>query len=455
MRNEHALLACSAILLFHLAGCAGFPANGAAKSESIVEISNSTSNGTRPIQLFGTPPKAVAPKDNNLRLILFDSEKIAGLRLAIKAGNGSEYGEWLNGLEVEASSFLAKDPPSVTGKDVYPEGADGHQYVSLAPYTWPDSSKTGHEPYVSLDGQSNPESKNQSKYDSIRISEMSDAVAMLSFAYALTGNETYAKKAADYIHVWFVDPDTRMSPDLEYAQLIPGRKDLEGYGVIDTVVLIPVADSVKMLSGSKSLSAKDRIAVKKWFGEYASWLRLSRKGLAESKGKNNHGVWYDAQLAAFLDLDGDWKGAFDVLDSALGKRAYAQIEEDGRMPEELSRTKSFQYTLYNLEAFITLARAGDLYGLDIWEAGNPQKSRLKRAIAFACPYIAGEKDWPYTEISPGAEHEFARYLAIAEARYGSGDCASAINALLTNGSGSLRLETLAARWKLQRTPPKP
>ena len=51
---------------------------------------------------------------------------------------------------------------------------------------------------------------------------LSDAVFYAGIAWALTGNPKYSTAVNNWIKVWFVDPDTIMNPNLDYAQMIRG-----------------------------------------------------------------------------------------------------------------------------------------------------------------------------------------------------------------------------------------
>ena len=43
-----------------------------------------------------------------------------------------------------------------------------------------------------------------------------DAVAALAAAYKITGENRYATKAAELLRVFFLNPKTRMNPNLQY-----------------------------------------------------------------------------------------------------------------------------------------------------------------------------------------------------------------------------------------------
>jgi hypothetical protein len=62
---------------------------------------------------------------------------------------------------------------------------------------------------------------------------------------------------------------------------------------------------------------------------------------------------------------------------------------DGSFPQELRRTKPYGYSLFNLEAFATLAQI-----LDEWQFELPGGRSLKKAVAYMVPYIRDKKTWP-------------------------------------------------------------
>src|SRR5574344_470512 len=69
--------------------------------------------------------------------------------------------------------------PSVMTKKYIPKSGDKHDYMSLARYYWPDSTKADFRPYISRDGQSNPE---LDLYDRNLLGEVADYVENLTYA---------------------------------------------------------------------------------------------------------------------------------------------------------------------------------------------------------------------------------------------------------------------------------
>ena len=74
--------------------------------------------------------------------------------------------------------------------------------------------------YVTRDGQFNPDARlvnNVGDFDSL-----ANAVLYNSLAWALNGSEIYPQRVAQFINAWFLDPDTFMNPNLNYAQMPRG-----------------------------------------------------------------------------------------------------------------------------------------------------------------------------------------------------------------------------------------
>ena len=96
-------------------------------------------------------------------------------------------------------------------------------------------------------------------------------------AWYFSEEEKYARKATELIRVWFLDKATRMNPNLEYAQMIPGHNNDKGrcYGLIDTYSFIEMLDAVALLEQSKAFTAKDSKQLKKWFAELTDWMLTS------------------------------------------------------------------------------------------------------------------------------------------------------------------------------------
>src|SRR6478609_11143396 len=153
---------------------------------------------------------------------LFDANRIAQQKVKWKQGDTATT-SLVNYLLKEADKMLAMKPGSVMDKSFAPPSGNKHDYMSLAPYFWPDLTKPDSLPYIRKDGQRNPMiDKITDKKNLVDIGRVSH---MLALAYAFTSDEKYAQKAAAFLKTWFIDPATKMNPNLTYAQAVLGVND--------------------------------------------------------------------------------------------------------------------------------------------------------------------------------------------------------------------------------------
>ena len=303
----------------------------------------------------------------------------------------------LSRLKRDADRALRAGPFAVTHKNLTPPSGDKHDYMSLAPYWWPNPNTADGLPYLRRDGVVNPERDQTS--DRQRLDNLVRSVKILALGYFFTGRKDYTAHAAKLLHTWFIDKATKMNPHLRYAQAMPGRIQGRGAGIIETHNLPELLDAVELLNSSSQWHQAERKALQEWFGKYLTWLLESAEGKAEAKAQNNHGTWYDVQVAAFALFTGRDVVAKQVLSEFPAKRIATQIESDGRQPRELERTLSWNYSIFNLEAFISAASIGEKLGFDLWKFEAPDKRSIRKALDWLAPYAAGEKKWNYKQIS--------------------------------------------------------
>jgi hypothetical protein len=296
----------------------------------------------------------------------------------------------------DGNKYLDMDPVSVMQKEVTPPGGSKHDYTSLSKYWWPDPKSKDGLPYIRKDGLINPETKNIS--DDENLGNMIKAVESLSLAYYITNETKYADKTAQLLKVWFLDEDTKMNPNMNFAQFVPGKSDGRGSGIIDTHGFPIIIDALGLLESSKSWTKDDEVKIKLWFSQYLDWLINSKNGKDEAKAKNNHGSWYDVQvvsIAFFLDKKDIAK---KYLEDVKTKRISVQIQPDGKQPFELERTTSWQYSVFNLEALIKLGILGEKVGMDLWNYSSPEGGSIRNALDFVLPYSLDVKGWKFPQI---------------------------------------------------------
>jgi len=342
-------------------------------------------------------------------------------------------------LRGQADKFLGMTPLSVMDKPTMPVSGNKHDYMSQAPYYWYDSSKPNGLPYMSRDGQRNPEIYKIT--DRRFIGELSNACQVLGLAWYLTGEEKYAAKASALLRHWFIEDASRMNPNLNYAQAVPGLNDGRGTGIIESISLMGITDASGLLHGSASWTTGDEKALKNWYTEFLDWMLTSRNGKAEHAAKNNHGAWYLAQATNFALFTGNRAKAKELAEE--GRMGIdKQIEKDGRMPLELARTNALHYTNYCLEAWFKLAMLSETVGVDLWHYTNAQGAGIRTALDWVRPYALGEKKWEYQEISGFNQAECYPLLFQAAAAYKEPRYASYVPAFSGKDGGNVMMYLL-------------
>jgi hypothetical protein len=303
----------------------------------------------------------------------------------------------LDALIKQADNALSTPASSVMDKKAKPPSGNKHDYMSVGPYWWPDPSKPDGLPYIRKDGVTNP-SRTDDQTDNATFKQLLGAVPTLALAYRETGREEYAAHAAKLLRVWFLDAATKMNPNLNYGQGIPGRVEGRGTGIIDTAGLLELTQALPWLEKSSAWTKADRDGMKDWLAAYCVWLETSKNGLEEAAAKNNHGTWYDVQVTALALYTGQTNLARKVAEEAKSKRIVVQIEPDGKMPLELERTNSLSYTTMNTRAFCNLADLAEKAGVDLWNYQTKDGRGIRKALDYLVPYADPAKKWPNEQI---------------------------------------------------------
>jgi hypothetical protein len=221
------------IMLFALVSCTAFKATGQSRKPTVFVLD------------------ANALERNKTRIANKDPEVIAAYKQLIKEAD---------------KKALTFGPVSVMEKTGLPPSGDKHDYMSLAPYHWPDPTKPDGLPYIRKDGQTNPEVKQYP--DKENMPKLCEYVYTLGLAYYFSEENQYAEHAAKLLKVWFLDPETRMNPNLKYGQAIKGINEGRGAGLIDTRHWIKLIDGIGLIKNSKFWKKEDQKAMQQWFAEF-------------------------------------------------------------------------------------------------------------------------------------------------------------------------------------------
>ena len=343
------------------------------------------------IVTFSIPGKGQSPK-----VFSIDFKNLVTSKLKIKNGDKATLAAYQNLIHF-ADKTLSEGPYSVINKTQVPPSGDKHDYMSIAPYFWPNPNTTNGLPYIRKDGEHTPETKDFTDKDD--IIKMENAVEILSLAYYFSGDEKYAERSTFLIRTWFLSADTKMNPNVKYGQAVKGENEGRKEGVLETRGFAKVVDAIGLLQGSKAWTAQDQKGMQSWITDFLAWMQTSSLGKGEMNADNNHGVWYDAQrlsYALFLEK----KDLADEICKNAIKRLDKEMDNDGYFPKELARTKSLGYSMFITEAFFQIATLAEKTDIDIWNVVTPSGKSLRKGIEAMAPYFLNEKQWTGKQIEP-------------------------------------------------------
>jgi alginate lyase len=296
-----------------------------------------------------------------------------------------------------AANYVSQAPQTITAFPAKRSAGGLHDFYSQADYFWPNP-KDPNGPFINRDGQSNPDNFDEHRKMMVSLSIQMPALAA---AWVLTGDSRYGKRACDHLRAWFVNPETRMNPNLQFAQAVEGVSTGRSYGIIDSLHLVEVARAASFLTdgmlNSQDLTAQDLNAVKGWFQSYLDWLNSSDPGKTERDAKNNHAMCWALQAAEYARLAGDEASRKEVYRRYREIMLPDQMAFDGSFPRELARTKPYSYSIFNFDIMAGLCQS--LQGLSpdppAFELADGRG--LSKAADFIYPYLKNKSAWKWTK----------------------------------------------------------
>lgn len=292
-----------------------------------------------------------------------------------------------------ASQYKDLKPVTITNFICERSAGNKHDFYSEGDYWWPDPENPN-GPYIRKDGLSNPSNFTEHREAMIQFSQLSGALAS---AYILTKNEAYVKQLVPHLQAWFINTETKMNPNLQYAQAISGVTTGRGIGIIDTIHLMEVALAVHAIEASKAVSTKDIKKIKHWFKSYLNWLVTNPFGIAERDNGNNHSVCWAMQVAVFAKLVNNHKLIIFCKDFYKHTLLPNQMALDGSFPLELARTKPYGYSIFNLDAMATLCQMLSNKDENLFIYQTTDGKSLALGLKFLEPYLKNKDAWPYNK----------------------------------------------------------
>jgi hypothetical protein len=131
----------------------------------------------------------------------------------------------------------------------------------------------------------------------------------------------------------------------------------------------------------------------------------SPNGMAEKNQGNNHSTWWAAQVAAYAIFSEETAILPSLWNYTRETLLEKQIAANGSFPLEEKRTRSFDYSMFNLNAFTMLFRIAQLNGVDLWNEVNSRDAGIITTLDYLYPYMQDPDSWPGEQIIQKTERE--------------------------------------------------
>lgn len=288
-----------------------------------------------------------------------------------------------------ADAALESVPVTVTATRAERSAGGIHDFYSEGDYWWANPQDPN-GPFIRRDGETNPDNFTAHRHAMIRFSQL---VGDLTSAWILTGDKKYTDAAMRHIRAWFVDQETMMNPNLLYAQAIKGIATGRGIGIIDTIHLIEVVQSLRLMEARGIIEEKELKTIRLWFSDYLTWMSTHRYGINEMEAKNNHGTCWAMQAAAFALFTQNEEMIRFCRERYRTVLLPNQMAVDGSFPLELERTKPYGYSLFNLDAMTTLCHLLTTPEENLWDYTTTDGRNIEKGIAWLFPFVKDKGAW--------------------------------------------------------------
>lgn len=144
-----------------------------------------------------------------------------------------------------------------------------------------------------------------------------------------------------------------------------------GIGIIDTIYLIEVVQSLLKMEELGLLSDQDLKGTKQWFSEYLHWMTTHPNGIQEMEAENNHSTCWLMQAAIFAKYTDNMEMLQFCIDRYKTLLVPKQMDVDGSFPRDINRTKPYGYSLFNLDAMATICQILSTEDDNLWTFTSP------------------------------------------------------------------------------------
>lgn len=319
-----------------------------------------------------------SPDDYYLRL---DGQEVVVDDLLSGDGSTGDIGDKSNGdnylftnrteLQAVADKANSGTEPWASAWAKVQASADNALGVSLQSVTDDDGSN-----YFGLD--------DNDRHDYREAISTGDRVRNLALAHFVTGDDTYAEKAIDQIHHWFLDSDTYQYPtgsgDYGVEQYITIPKFLMGAAILRGHSYWDTKSAGTPWNGGSAVSPEDALA---------EWAVTWANNLTEPN-YNNIWIWLavaEASAGVYARDDALFQSAVDRYKS---DPAWNDYNDDGSFQAALNRSNGFRYQLFRMKAHLMFCEIGRNRGIDLYSHND-----LKKSFDWMASYVQNPNEWQW------------------------------------------------------------
>jgi hypothetical protein len=336
--------------------------------------------------VFSTSCKDEAEARAFPRPAIYNMERLDELKSEYQGNNTSRWNSFIN----EAEAAIVATPVSVLDKHKT-FFRDKHTYCSISRYAWP--SEKDSSIYIIKDGVSNPEFND---FDLPKLELLRDRLKTLSVAYYVTHDRRYLDAFTNHLKTWFLNKDTYMKPNMEFAQVQPGANGNKGmsYGLVELERFTPIIESICLVHTVTGLDRQTRKGIKKWFKEMLSWTLNSEQWAVESRGTNNIVAGLYVTLVEMARFTGDRKTIRRLGEEYKERILDVQIDEEGKQPAELKRTIGYGYSVGNLNNIVDFCLIMENAGVHFYEENQ---NVIDKAFGYLFQFEGNRSAFPYQQ----------------------------------------------------------
>ena len=285
-----------------------------------------------------------------------------------------------------AAEGLKVKPLTITSLPTPHRAIDPHQYVS-DDVEWfsTDNSTWEHRP-----GLSNAAAFSQHRD---ALVTMNGIVAACVAAWRLTGDAHYAQHAMLHLRAWFLDPATRMTPNLDHAACAPPTQEGTYRGVEDTVMLAETVRAASFLCAYNGVATDaEADGLRTWFADFSTWLNESKPGFIAREMKDRTAICWTLQAAEMARFTRNGALQLQCL-HRFRDQLLRQMNLDGQFPLELHRKNAFAASIFTLDCLSMTCEVVSTPMDRLWDFSLPDGRSMRSAISWLYPSLDNRGVW--------------------------------------------------------------